>query len=156
TGFKSTTYALSLGALRLPGYAALWSLIVNLVVAVLATLVLGALGASRGGSVGRSLVLDRIGAGGMGSVYAAYDPELDRRIALKTLHTTRSDGRPMDQKALVREAKAMARLSHPNVVTVHDVLEFGDQVLLAMELVEGESLRAWLDRQPRSDREILE
>jgi eukaryotic-like serine/threonine-protein kinase len=111
---------------------------------------------ARGDSVGRYLVLDRIGAGGMGSVYAAYDPELDRRIALKTLHTTRSDGRPMDQKALVREAKAMARLSHPNVVTVHDVLEFGDQVLLAMELVEGESLRAWLERQPRSDREIVE
>ena len=110
---------------------------------------------ARGDSVGRYLVLDKIGAGGMGSVYAAYDPELDRRIALKALHTTRPDGRPFDQRMLVREAKAMARLAHPNVVTVHDVLEFGDQVLLAMELVEGESLRAWLERQPHAERAIV-
>jgi serine/threonine-protein kinase len=108
----------------------------------------------RGTSLGRYLILEKVGAGGMGVVYAAYDPKLDRRIALKALRST--TGRDEAARGrLVREAKAMARLSHPNVVTVYDVLVEAQQVLVAMELVEGKSLRAWLDAEERSVREIV-
>ena len=87
---------------------------------------------------GRFTVLTAIGSGGMGQVYAAYDPTLDRRIALKVLH----DGGSSDDRArLVREAKALARLSHPNVVTVHEVLEHQGRVLVAMEYVDGGTLK---------------
>ena len=112
----------------------------------------------RGVVVGRYHVVDHVGAGGMGSVYSAYDPELDRRIALTMLHaSTTASGSGGDSVArrIVNEAKAMARLSHPNVVTVHDVLVAGDQVLIAMELVDGESLRDWLERAPRTWREVV-
>jgi serine/threonine protein kinase/tetratricopeptide (TPR) repeat protein len=98
----------------------------------------------RGSSVGRYTVLDRIGAGGMGVVYAAFDPQLDRRVALKVMHagnqgTLGSGGRAR----LLREAQAMAKLSHPNVITVHDVGTFGDRVFVAMEFIEGCTLREW-------------
>ena len=96
---------------------------------------------ARGTSIGRYLVLEKIGAGGMGVVYAAYDPQLDRRVALKALYEAGTPERDAIGRArLVREAKAMARLSHPNVVAVYDVLVEGEQVLVAMELVEGTSL----------------
>src|SRR5262245_21913742 len=68
----------------------------------------------RGAPVGRYVVLALIGRGGMGEVYAAYDPELDRRIALKLLHTAR--GGDEARRRLVREARALGKLSHPNVV----------------------------------------
>jgi serine/threonine-protein kinase len=112
----------------------------------------------RGAVVGRYLVLDRIGAGAMGTVYAAYDPELDRRIALKALRANPAEGLWLDPQTLAREAKAMARLSHPNVVAVYDVVAGDEQVFIAMELVDGQSLRAWLDSPaaPRTEREILE
>jgi eukaryotic-like serine/threonine-protein kinase len=79
--------------------------------------------------VGRYVVLERIGAGGMGVVYAAYDPELDRKVALKVLHHSslgHGDGR---RPRLLREAQAMAKLSHPNVVTVYDVGVFDRDLL---------------------------
>ena len=71
--------------------------------------------------MGRYLIVERLGAGGMGVVYSAYDPELDRRIAVKVLRLR--PGRPADlgSERLLREAQAMARLSHPNVIAVHDV-----------------------------------
>jgi len=97
----------------------------------------------RADAVGRFLVIERIGEGAMGVVYAAYDPELDRRVALKLLRADRSDARA--RARLVREAQAMARLSHPHVVTVYDVGTRGDDVWVAMELVEGGNLRAWLE-----------
>jgi len=98
----------------------------------------------RGESVGRYLVLERVGAGGMGVVYAAYDPTLDRRVALKLLHprTTSSSGEY--QRRLLREAQAMAKLSHPNVVTVHDVELVDNRVVVAMEYVRDGSLDQWL------------
>ncbi|HEY8087228.1 MAG TPA: protein kinase, partial [Polyangiaceae bacterium] len=81
----------------------------------------------RGAPVGRYLILEKIGAGGMGVVYSAYDPKLDRRIALKALHTATDPERDTAGRSrLIREAKAMARLSHPNVVTVYDVLAEGE------------------------------
>ncbi len=112
----------------------------------------------RGVAVGRYVVLDRIGAGGMGVVYAAYDPELDRRVALKLLRPDRFGG-DAGRLRLLREAQALARLTHPNVVAVYDVGTFGDRVFVAMELVEGETLRQWLRAEPRSPRpwrEVLE
>ncbi len=98
----------------------------------------------RGAHVGRYTVLERIGAGGMGVVYAAFDPQLDRRIALKVMHPGSnaafdSGGRTR----LLREAQAMAKLSHPNVITVHDVGTYGDRVFVAMEFIEGSTLRDW-------------
>src|SRR5262245_39383385 len=86
---------------------------------------------SRGTLFGRYVVLDELGAGGMGVVYAAYDPDLNRRVALKVLRSVRrSSG---GQGRMLREAQALARLSHPNVVAVYDVGSFRDQVFLAME-----------------------
>jgi tetratricopeptide (TPR) repeat protein/tRNA A-37 threonylcarbamoyl transferase component Bud32 len=104
--------------------------------------------------VGRFTILEKLGEGGMGTVYAAYDDELDRRVALKFLHPTRA----MDERAthrLLREAQALAKLSHPNLVPVFDVGRFEGQVYLAMELVPGITMRHWLDTMPRPWREVL-
>jgi predicted Ser/Thr protein kinase len=112
--------------------------------------VAGALfGPEAGHALGRFRVLERLGAGGMGVVYAAYDPELDRRVALK-LVAVAGAGR---DRALA-EAKALARLSHPNVVPIYDVGADGDHVYLVMELVPGETLRRWA--RGRRPREILD
>jgi hypothetical protein len=109
----------------------------------------------RGAALGRYFILRPIGAGGMAVVYEAYDPELDRRIALKLLRAG-GKGSGGQQHRLLREAQAMARLSHPDVISVFDVGTFGDQVFLAMELVEGGTLRQWLAERPRGWREVLE
>ena len=93
--------------------------------------------------VGRFHVLRLIGAGGMGRVYAAYDPQLDRRVALKVLLEQRD---PADDARLVREAQALARLSHPNVVAVHDVGAHDGHLFVAMEFVEGITLREWMQQ----------
>jgi serine/threonine protein kinase len=108
----------------------------------------------RGTLVGRYVVLDRLGEGGMGVVYRAYDPELDRKLAIKLLQAKPGGSSGGGASWLVREAQALARLSHPNVVAVHDVGSLpGDQVFVAMELVDGTTLRAWL-RTPRPWREV--
>ncbi|CAM3180431.1 serine/threonine protein kinase [Corallococcus sp. ZKHCc1 1396] len=107
-----------------------------------------------GARVGRYVLLRRVGEGGMGVVFAAYDPDLDRQVALKLL----KPGVVSDAEArgrLMREAQAQARLSHPNVVTVHDVGLDGDTVFLAMELVRGGTLRRWSSEAPRPWREVL-
>jgi hypothetical protein len=99
-------------------------------------------------TIGRFAVVRRIGRGGMGTVYVAKDPELDRNVALKVL---RSD-RPAGRARMLLEARALARLSHPNVVAIHEVGTDGAHVYLAMELVEGKTFRAWLEQSPtRSD-----
>jgi tetratricopeptide (TPR) repeat protein/predicted Ser/Thr protein kinase len=99
-----------------------------------------------GAKIGRYVVDKQIGAGAMGAVYAAYDPELDRKVALKLLHQTG------DQTRLVAEGRAMARLAHPHVVPVLDLGESEGRVYVVMELVEGVTLRSWL---PRPWREIV-
>ncbi len=106
---------------------------------------------ARGESIARYLLLERVGAGGMGGVvWAAYDPKLDRRIALKLLHPRRTERPSEEPRArLIREAQAMARLSHPNVIAVHDVGQHDGQVFLAMEFVEGQTLARWLTSNPR-------
>jgi eukaryotic-like serine/threonine-protein kinase len=106
--------------------------------------------------VGRYVILGVLGRGGMGVVYKAFDPELDRPIALK-LVGLRGLGRGAEdaRQRLTREARALARLSHANVVAVHDVGTFEGDVFLAMEFVPGLTLRAWLRDRAPSPREVL-
>jgi len=112
----------------------------------------------RGVTVDRYVILERIGSGGMGVVYAAYDPNLDRKVALKLLTHDRSPARggSAGHARTLREAQAMARLSHPNVVTVHDVGSSDRRVYIAMELVEGQTLTRWIEQERRSWSEILD
>ncbi|MEX1365883.1 MAG: serine/threonine-protein kinase [Nannocystaceae bacterium] len=111
----------------------------------------------RGATIGRYVVLERIGAGGMGVVYAAYDPDLDRRVALKILRSSLADDAAGQARSrLLREGKAMARVRHPNVVAVHDVGTDQGRVFIAMEFVDGGTLTDWLAAGPHSRDEILE
>jgi tetratricopeptide (TPR) repeat protein len=105
-----------------------------------------------GATLGRYVVLARMGSGGMGVVYAAYDPQLDRRIALKLMHQRGADEAQAEHasRRMLAEAKAMAQLSHPNVITVHDVGTIDGRVFIAMEFVEGVPLSQWM-RQPGRD-----
>ena len=93
-----------------------------------------------GTTLGRYIVGDVLGAGAMGVVYDAYDPDLDRPVAMKVIPSEASFG-PRAHARLIREARALAQLSHPNVVQVHDVGFVGDQVFIAMERVAGTTLR---------------
>jgi serine/threonine protein kinase len=95
----------------------------------------------RGTSIGRYVALARLGSGGMGVVWAAWDPELDREIAIKLLGRRLAGPKARDR--LLREAQAMARLAHPNIVAVHDVGVVDGQVFVAMEYVRGQTLRKW-------------
>ena len=109
-----------------------------------------------GAHAGRYEIVGQLGAGGMGVVYAAYDPKLDRRVALKALHRERGEFQdPTQPSRLVEEAQSMARLAHPNVVTVHDVFIEDGQAFVAMELVDGESLRHWMNAAARRWREVV-
>ncbi len=98
----------------------------------------------RGDVVGRFVILRVLGRGAMGVVYAAYDPQLDRNVALKLIRPGR-DHTQSARARLVREAQALAKLTHPNVVTVHDVGTHEGQVWLSMELVVGTTLGTWVD-----------
>ena len=102
---------------------------------------------------GRYVILHHVGHGAMGNVYAAYDPDLDRKVAVKVLRDS-TRGRPLPA-SLDREAKAMAKLTHPHVVGVFDVGSCERGVFVAMEFVEGVTLRTWLKGQVRSWREVL-
>jgi predicted Ser/Thr protein kinase len=103
---------------------------------------------------GRYAVVDWIGAGGMGVVYSAWDSELNRKVALKVLRNDGAARAPMHD-VLLREAQAMAQLAHPNVVTVFDVGSVDGRVFIAMELVEGMTLRHWLIAEHRGQNEII-
>ena len=108
--------------------------------------------------LGRYVVLYRLGAGGMGVVYAAYDPNLDRKVALKLLRKVSDDPskRKRGQERLMAEARALARLSHPNVIAVHDVAVHDGRIVVAMEFVDGETLTARLAREPMPWRKALD
>ena len=108
--------------------------------------------------LGRYVLLYRLGAGGMGVVYAAYDPKLDRKVALKLLRRPSADPskRQRAQDRLTAEARALAQLSHPNVIAVHDVAVHGGRVVVAMEFVDGETLTARLAREPMPWKAVLE
>jgi serine/threonine protein kinase len=108
-----------------------------------------------GQRVGRYVIEEPIARGGMGVLYAAHDPRLSRKVALKLLRPdVPSVGRHRGP-SLLREAQAMAQLSHPNVVNVYDVGTFHTQVFIAMEFVDGLTLKSWLRARPRSWRDIL-
>ncbi len=107
-----------------------------------------------GVEVGRYVILEPVGAGGMGRVYAARDPALDRKVALKLLH--RHTTGPELEARLLREAKAMARLAHPAVIGVYDVGHYGEQLFIAMEFIDGGTVRQWLAAAPRPWREVLD
>lgn len=104
-------------------------------------------------TIGRYVVLRRIGAGAMGVVYGAYDPELDRQVAIKVLHPRKNA--TDDHRQLQREARSLARLSHPGIVTIHDIGTIEGQVWIAMELIEGDTLAAWVETEPRPWVEVL-
>ncbi|WAS95755.1 serine/threonine-protein kinase [Nannocystis punicea] len=107
--------------------------------------------------IGRYVILGRLGAGGMGVVYAAYDPELDRKVAIKLMYAEESEaGARRSQALLLREARALAKLSHPNIVAIHDVGVHAGQVFVAMEFVAGRTLRRWLEEAPRGWQTIVE
>ncbi len=104
--------------------------------------------------IGRYVVIKRIGAGGMGLVYAAYDDKLDRRVAVKLLRPGHRTTGGRAQERLLREAQAIARLSHRCVIQVYEVGTHEDEVFVAMEYVDGPTLKQW---QPSRDwRDILQ
>jgi predicted Ser/Thr protein kinase len=109
-----------------------------------------------GSHVGRYVILQRLGEGGMGVVYSAHDPELSRKVALKLLRGDFAHAQHGTlRERLRREAQAMAQMAHPNVVTIYDVGTWGDLVFIAMEFIDGETLSQWLARGPHSWRDVL-
>ncbi len=103
-----------------------------------------------GDALGRYRVLEELGSGGAGVVVAAHDPELDCRVAIKVLRS------PVNEHRLTREARALAKLAHPNVVAVYDVGSFEGRPFVAMELVHGITLRRWIEERARPWREALD
>ncbi len=111
---------------------------------------------ARPARIGGFVVLRKLGEGGMGVVYAAYDEELERKVAIKLLRTDFSgEQQSLGQARLLREAQAMAKLSHPNVAQIYAVGETSGAVFIAMEFVSGNNLREWLERAKRPWRAIL-
>ncbi len=105
-------------------------------------------------TIGPYQVLSCLGEGGMGVVYAAYDDKLERKVALKLIRGA-AMRRPEGRARTLREARALARVSHPNVVHVYQVGEVDDEIFVAMEFLTGPTLRAWLAAKPRTWREVL-
>ena len=108
-----------------------------------------------GTRMGRYELRSLLGAGGMGQVYAAYDAELDRELAVKVLHPELARSAAVLAERLVRESRLMAKVVHPSVITVYDVGRTDDAVFIAMELVRGETLAAYLARAQPAWREIV-
>jgi tetratricopeptide (TPR) repeat protein/predicted Ser/Thr protein kinase len=102
--------------------------------------------------VGRFAILELLGEGGMGTVYAVYDEQLDRRVALKLVKGVQST---TAHQRMLREARAMAKLSHPNVVPVFEVGEHEGQMYLAMEFVKGQTLAQWLEEEKPTWTEVV-
>lgn len=107
-------------------------------------------------ALGRFKVLRILGEGGMGRVYLAEDDQLRRTVALKVIRPRGGANTDDDRARLLREARALARLSHPNVVHVYDVGAHGDDVFIAMEHVAGQTLDRWLAARRRTVAEILD
>ena len=107
-----------------------------------------------GQQLGRYVVLSRLGAGAMGVVFAAYDPELDRKVAIKLLRSEQSR-QAIARSRLQREARALAKLAHPNVVGVHDVGTHEGDVFVAMEFVDGTTLAQWREAEHPTWREVV-
>jgi eukaryotic-like serine/threonine-protein kinase len=112
-------------------------------------------GLAAGEYIGRYRVLEVLGAGGMGVVYGAFDPELQRKVALKLVRPEFAELDVELRARLVREAQAMARIRHPNVITVFDAGTWDDRLFVAMEIIEGGTLATWQAARTRSVEEIL-
>ncbi len=108
-----------------------------------------------GERIGRFEVLGELGAGGMGKLFRARDPKLGREVAIKVVAERHADSRE-HRARFEQEARAASALNHPGIVTIYDVGEHEGDPYIAMELVEGQSLRAWLAAEPRSPRRVLE
>lgn len=108
-----------------------------------------------GEAVDRYVIRGALGAGSMGVVYAARDPLLERDVAIKVVKVARADEVRTARGRLLREARALARLSHPNVVGVHDAREYGDDMFLVLELLDGPNLRDWLRALARRRGEVI-
>jgi tetratricopeptide (TPR) repeat protein/tRNA A-37 threonylcarbamoyl transferase component Bud32 len=117
---------------------------------------MGAAAHTRGASIGRFVVIEALGQGAMGIVLGAYDPDLDRKVALKLLRPGAYGASSVEgRERLKREARAMAKLSHPNVLTIHEVGEIEGGLFLATELAAGGTLHAWRLAEPRGWQQIL-
>jgi serine/threonine protein kinase len=108
-----------------------------------------------GAAVGRYRLTRVLGAGGMGVVYAAHDEALERSVALKLMRPDLAGDPAALAARMVRESRMLARVADPAVITVHDVGEVDGRVYLAMELIDGGTLRAWLDAAPRTTAEVI-
>ena len=106
----------------------------------------------RGSTLDHFIIIERLGAGGMGVVWSAYDPSLDRKVAIKVVRPRAIGARtPRDlRERLVREAQAVAKLNHPSVITVYEAGTVGEDVFVAMEYVDGGTLTDWLAAGRRS------
>jgi len=110
-----------------------------------------------GTALDQFVVLEELGAGGMGVVLAAYDPNLDRKVAIKVLRSDRGAAArgPVASARLLREAQALAKLSHPNVITIYEVASRGGRVALVMEYIDGPTLTEWLADGDSDWREVV-
>ena len=104
-------------------------------------------------TLGRYRLEKELGVGGMGIVHAAFDPELERRVAIKLILRATSDEA---RSRLLREARAMARLTHPNIITIYEIGSEAGRDFVTMELIDGGSLSDWLRAERRPTREILD
>ncbi len=109
----------------------------------------------RGELIGHFTIVDRLGAGGMGIVYAAYDVELNRKVAIKLLRVGSGQDQSVGRARLMREAQAMAQVDHPNVVTVFEVGKHRGDVYVAMEFIDGETFGSWRKRTSAGWQEVL-
>jgi len=109
-----------------------------------------------GDCLGRYTVRARIGAGAMGEVFEAYDPDLERRVALKVMKVGLGGAPPEARARFQREAQAMARLNDPNVVAVYDVDTVGGRLFVAMELVHGPTLAEWIAQRLHPWRRVVD
>ncbi len=111
-----------------------------------------------GEAIGRYRIVHPVGSGAMGAVFEAHDPELARRVALKLVNVSpdRSELQTAGRMRVIREAQAMARVSHPNVIHVYEVGTHETCVFIAMELVNGPNLRVWLAEKRSSWREVVQ
>ncbi|MCA9694013.1 MAG: protein kinase, partial [Myxococcales bacterium] len=104
--------------------------------------------------LGRYVYLKQLGEGGMGVVCAAYDPKLDRKVAIKLIRSSATES-PERRARMVREAQAMARLSHPNVVQIYEIAELDDELCVVMEYLDGVTVGEWTATARRSWREVI-
>ncbi|HWB79130.1 MAG TPA: serine/threonine-protein kinase [Nannocystaceae bacterium] len=105
--------------------------------------------------IDRYVVIERLGTGGMGVVYEAHDSQLDRKVAIKLVRNWALGEHSNDQQRLIREARALAQLSHPNVVAIYDVGLHHGRVFIAMELVQGITLRRFVADGTRTWPDVL-